>query len=82
MKWRKSIVVAVIVIQFFVSVTAEAERLYSARSHCSITGATGNGYAPAIGEAVSSAHRCSGFFYTSPSNNNLFMRINDVSRFL
>jgi predicted nucleic acid-binding protein len=27
-------------------------------------------------------HRCSGFFYTSPSDNNLFIRINDVSLFL
>ncbi len=27
-------------------------------------------------------HRCSGFFHISPSNNNLFIRINDVSLFL
>ncbi len=27
-------------------------------------------------------HRCSGFFYVSPSNSNLCIRANDVSLFL
>jgi hypothetical protein len=57
MKWKKSIVIAVvvIVIQFFVSITAGAELVYLAESHCSITGATGKGYALTIEKAISMA---------------------------
>jgi hypothetical protein len=55
LKGKKSIVVAVIVIQFLVSIMAEAELVYLAESHCSITGATGNGYALTIEKAITMA---------------------------